>query len=101
MLRASDEVVILPLPGDIAAMIRAADAYLDQYGVVALLQVRGTVRLEGGHIATIPAFRSVARFDRDLGLMGFGDLDELDEELLWAFPLGPGELRVAALGEEH
>lgn len=97
----SDEVIILPLPADITAMIAAANAYLDQYGIVAELAVRGTVKLEGGHIATISDWCSIARFDLDVGLIGFGDPDESDEELLWAFPLGPGELKVAALEEEN
>ena len=96
-----EEVIILPLPYNVTDMIAAAEAYLNQYGRVAHLAVRGTVLLEGSQLATLPAFRSIARLDRDLGLMGLGDLEESDEELLWVYPQGPGELRVAALEEEN
>ncbi len=95
-----DEVIILSLPSDVITINRAAEEYLDQYGVIAQLAVRGTVRLDDGQLATIPTWRTIAQVDRELGLIGIGDFGEADEELLWAVPLGLGELRVAALEEE-
>jgi hypothetical protein len=42
----------------------------EQYGVVTLLSVRGSVRLEGEQMGTIPVWRSIASIDPDLGLSG-------------------------------
>lgn len=100
-LRDGDKVVILPLPGDIADIIRAADIYLNQHGVVAQLTIRGTVKLAGGQIVTLPTWRPIARFDRDLGLIGLGEPSKANEELRWVYPLGPGNLKIEALEEEH
>ena len=95
-----DEVIILPLPAEIEGIVQAADAYLEQYGIVAQLAMHGTVLLDGGQPATIVTWRTIAQIDRELGLIGLGNLGDPDEDLLWAAPLGPGELRVAALEEE-
>jgi hypothetical protein len=100
-VQASDEIIILPLPSEIGVMRAYVNAYLEQYGVVAHLQLRGSVGLEGGQMARIPAWRTIVQFDEDLGLVGLGELGEREEDLLWVSPSGPGELKIAALEEEN
>lgn len=78
----TDEIIILPLPSEIGVIRAYADAYREQYDVVAQLSLRGSVLLENSQIARIPTWRTIVHVDEDLGLVGLGELEEREEDLL-------------------
>lgn len=87
--------MILRLPTGVKNIRAAADAFEEQFGSVTAY-ICGHITLEQGPLCLLPFWRKVARMDISEELVGLGEPEESDEELLWIRITGPGQLKLIA-----
>lgn len=90
-----EEVVILRLPDRVVTIQEAAHAFHTQFGDV-VLYIRGRITLQQGPYCLLAFWRRVEHLDVESEFLGLGEPHDLEEELLWVRPTGPGHLKMVA-----